>query len=108
MARLPASFGMWNTVFKRDRDWVKADVFARLFEACSDEPDMVLNVASADVSITRRGASFGHDILWRLPVRKVDPDKVSRLKQAGSLNSVGGDAPPYLADKLIGELRRPR
>src|SRR4026209_2487153 len=37
---LPTFFGKWNTVFKRYRDWVKADVFVRLFEACSDEPDM--------------------------------------------------------------------
>jgi len=37
---LPASFGNWNTVFKRYRDWIEADVFVRLFEACSDQPDM--------------------------------------------------------------------
>jgi transposase len=37
---LPVLFGNWNTVFKRYRDWVKADVFMRLFEACSDQPDM--------------------------------------------------------------------
>jgi transposase len=30
---LPAFFGNWNTVFKRYRDWAKADVFIRLFEA---------------------------------------------------------------------------
>src|ERR1700694_3479679 len=29
---LPPLFGNWNTVFKRYRDWVKADVFTRLFE----------------------------------------------------------------------------
>src|ERR1700694_3300829 len=29
---LPPFFGNWNTVFKRYRDWVKADVFTRLFE----------------------------------------------------------------------------
>ena len=37
---LPAVFGKWNTVFKRYRDGVKADVFQRLFKACSDRPDM--------------------------------------------------------------------
>jgi transposase len=37
---LPAAFGNWNTIFKRYRDWVKADVFKRIFEAVSDDPDM--------------------------------------------------------------------
>lgn len=37
---LPGVFGKWNTVFRRYRDWVKADVFQRLFEAVSGDPDM--------------------------------------------------------------------
>jgi transposase len=37
---LPARFSKWNTVFKRFRDWAKADIFKRIFDAVSDEPDM--------------------------------------------------------------------
>ncbi len=48
---LPAFFGNWNTVFKRYRDWVKADVFVRLSEACSDEHDM--EYAMVDVTIVK-------------------------------------------------------
>src|SRR3546814_11206521 len=44
---LPAFFGNSHTVFKRYRAWVKADVFVRLFEACSDEPDMSYALVSA-------------------------------------------------------------
>src|ERR1700728_3242254 len=53
---LPGSFGNWNTVFKRYRDWVKADVFIRLFEACSDEPDMEYAMLDATiVKVHRHG-----------------------------------------------------
>jgi transposase len=34
-------FGNWSTAFRRFRDWREADVFKRLFDALSDEPDMV-------------------------------------------------------------------
>ena len=53
---LPAQFGNWNTVFKRYRDWVKADVFQRLFEAVSDEPDMEYAMVDATiVKVHRHG-----------------------------------------------------
>ena len=32
--------GKCNTVFKRFRHWVKRDVFKRIFDAVSDEPDL--------------------------------------------------------------------
>lgn len=37
---LPEDFGNWNTVFKRFRHWVGLDVFKRIFDAVSDDPDM--------------------------------------------------------------------
>ena len=37
---LPEQFGKWNSVFVRYRDWTKAGVFKRLFDAASDQPDM--------------------------------------------------------------------
>ena len=51
---LPAAFGRWNTVFKRYRDWVKADVFVPLFEACSDEPDMEYALVDATIVTVHR------------------------------------------------------
>ena len=46
---LPASFGNWNSVHTRFRDWVAADVFARLFAAVSDEPDMEYAMVDATI-----------------------------------------------------------
>ena len=36
---LPEAFGNWNSIFQRFRRWVEKDVFTRLFEALSGEPD---------------------------------------------------------------------
>ena len=53
---LPAFFGRWNTVFKRYRDWLKADIFKRLFDAASDEPDMEYAMVDATiVKVDRHG-----------------------------------------------------
>ena len=53
---LPPSFGHWNSVFTRFRDWVKAGVFQRLFDACSDEPDLEYAMVDATlVKVHRHG-----------------------------------------------------
>jgi transposase len=53
---LPPLFGRWNTVFKRYRDWVRAGVFQRLFEAVSDEPDMEYAMIDAIIPRCTKGA----------------------------------------------------
>ena len=53
---LPPVFGKWNTVFKRYRDWVKADVFKKIFDAASDDPDMEYVMVDATiVKVHRHG-----------------------------------------------------
>jgi transposase len=53
---LPPVFGKWNTVFKRYRDWVKADVFKKIFDAVSDDPDMEYVMVDATiVKVHRHG-----------------------------------------------------
>ena len=53
---LPPLFGKWNTAFKRFRDWVKADVFQRMFDAVADQPDMEYAMVDATiVKVHRHG-----------------------------------------------------
>jgi hypothetical protein len=43
-------------VFKRYRDWVKADVFKKIFDAASDDPDMEYVMVDATiVKVHRHG-----------------------------------------------------
>jgi transposase len=53
---LPRAFGHWNSVYTRFRDWAKADVWKRLFEVVSDEPDMEYAMVDATiVKVHRHG-----------------------------------------------------
>ena len=53
---LPPTFGNWNTVFKRYRDWVQAGVFRRIFDAASDDPDMEFAMVDATIVKVHRHA----------------------------------------------------
>jgi transposase len=53
---LPPAFGNWSTNYTRFRDWVKADVWKRLFDAASDAPDMEYAMIDATiVKVHRHG-----------------------------------------------------
>ena len=53
---LPAHFGNWSTAFRRFSDWRRADVFKRIFDALSDEPDMKYAMVDATiVKVHRHG-----------------------------------------------------
>ncbi len=53
---LPSEFGHWNSTFRRFRRWVQVDVFKRIFDALSDEPDMEYAMIDATiVKVHRHG-----------------------------------------------------
>ena len=52
---LPVEFGPWNTVFKRFWHWVKANVFKRIFDALSDDPDMEYAMVDATIVKVQTG-----------------------------------------------------
>ena len=57
---LPEEFGKWNTVFKRFRDWVKAGIWQKRFDAVSGQPDMQYAMVDATiVKVHRHGQGAG-------------------------------------------------
>ena len=57
---LPEEFGKCNTVFKRFRDWVKADIWQKLLDAVSGQPDMQYAMVDATiVKVHRHGQGAG-------------------------------------------------
>jgi transposase len=53
---LPVHFGNWSAAFRRFRDCRAADVFRRIFDACSDTPDMEYAMFDATiVKVHRHG-----------------------------------------------------
>jgi transposase len=56
LAGSAARVGHWNSVFTRFRDWVRADIWKRLFDAVSDDPDMEYTMVDATiVKVHRHG-----------------------------------------------------
>lgn len=63
---LPGEFGKWNTIFKRFRDWVKQDIFKRIFDAVSGDPDMEYAMIDATIVPVHR---HGHGAKGGLKAR---------------------------------------
>src|SRR5580693_6016324 len=109
---LPPFFGNWNTVFKRYRDWVKADVFTRLFEACSETPDMEYAMVDATiVKVHRHGQGAKGGLKARpsaVPKRHdhQNPGADRRARQPRALRSVARPSLRY--GRCCTPPRRPR
>jgi len=72
---LPPALGHWNSVFTRFRDWVKADVWKRLFDAVSDDPDMEYAMVDATIVKVHRHGKRGtqSQAIGRCPDNPVSP-----------------------------------
>ena len=64
---LPALFGNWSTTYTRYRDWVKADVFKRIFDVVSYDLDMEFAMVDATiVKVHRHGQGANGGLKARL------------------------------------------
>jgi transposase len=69
---LPPGFGNWNSIFRRFRRWAQADVFQRIFEAASDDPDFEYALIDGTIVSVHQKASGAKG---GLSIRPLDAQK---------------------------------
>ena len=90
---LPEVFGNWNTVFKRFRHWVKADVFKRIFDALSGDPDLEFAMVDGTIVKVHRHGQGAKGGLRARPsaspegLDHQDPRADRRARQPGALRA---------------------
>ena len=69
---LPPGFGAWNSVFRRFRRWAEADVFQRIFDVISGEPDFEYVLVDGTIISAHQKASGAKG---GLEIRRSDAQK---------------------------------
>ena len=98
---LPEVFGNWNTVFKRFRHWVKADVFKRIFDALSGDPDLEFAMVDGTIVKVHRHGQGAKGGLRARPSASPegagppDPRADRRARQPGALRAAPRAAPRH-------------
>ena len=64
---LPTMFGNRNTVFKRFRQGMKANVFQKIFDAASEDPDIDYIMVDGTIVRFRRHGQDAKGRLWARP-----------------------------------------